>query len=341
MRSLLISVVLTLAACLAGCNQSSPPDAGSDLKLDRAKPPAPPSSEPVTQVQMRNVDFHVDDNIVLRIRNLRGALVRKKDATPPTFDDKQSFILRIDSAVIGMRTDSLTHLLNHYVFAYSKSPLKDLYISIDGNQIKQKGTMRKVVDVSFQMKGDLVATADGKIRLHPTSIKAAGLPVKGLMKLFDLELDELIKAREARGVKIDNNDLIMDPERMIPPPEIRGRVTAVQIRGDEIIQTFGSGSESPEGLKRLSPSHPTAANYMYYQGGTLRFGKLTMANADLQIIDASPRDAFDFSIDNYNGQLVAGYSKNMPDFGLVVFMPDYYRLRRLAPKENHHDIQAQ
>jgi len=72
---------------------------------------------------------------------------------------------------------------------------------------------------------------------------------------------------------------------------------------------------------------------MYFRGGTLRFGKLTMNNADLRIIDASPKDIFDFSLDHYNSQLVAGHSKNTPNFGLVVVMPDYYKLRQASTKQ--------
>ena len=52
---------------------------------------------------MKNVDFHVDQSIVLHIRDLRGQLLRQKKAVPPTFDDKNSFILKIDS----FRTDSI------------------------------------------------------------------------------------------------------------------------------------------------------------------------------------------------------------------------------------------
>ena len=62
---------------------------------------------------------------------------------------------------------------------------------------------------------------------------------------------------------------------------------------------------------------------MRYRGGTLRFGKLTMTNADMDLIDADPRDPFDFSQPEYIKQLVAGYSKNTPSGGLRVFMPDY------------------
>ena len=58
----------------------------------------------------------------------------------------------------------------------------------------------------------------------------------------------------------------------------------------------------------------------------LTFGKLTMKGTELQIVDADSRDPFDFFLDHYNEQLVAGYSKNLPDKGLVVQMPDYDKL---------------
>jgi hypothetical protein len=61
---------------------------------------------------------------------------------------------------------------------------------------------------------------------------------------------------------------------------------------------------------------------MYYRGGTLRFGKLTMADTDLLLVDADQKDPFDFSPERYNDQLVAGYSKNTRAHGLIVYMPD-------------------
>ena len=65
---------------------------------------------------------------------------------------------------------------------------------------------------------------------------------------------------------------------------------------------------------------------MYYRGGVLRFGKLTMNDADMQLIDPDPADPFDFFQDRYNVQLVAGYSKNTPEHALKVYMPDYHRV---------------
>ena len=57
--------------------------------------------------------------------------------------------------------------------------------------------------------------------------------------------------------------------------------------------------------------------------GVLRFGKLTMDDTDLLIQDADRQDWFDFWLDRYNDQLVAGSSRNTRDHGLIVQMPDW------------------
>jgi hypothetical protein len=74
-----------------------------------------------------------------------------------------------------------------------------------------------------------------------------------------------------------------------------------------------------------------AQNYIYHKGGVLRFGKLTMTDADLEIVDQSSLTPFDFSLPDYNRQLVAGHSKNTSTHGLIVFMPDLATLSRPNP----------
>jgi hypothetical protein len=62
---------------------------------------------------------------------------------------------------------------------------------------------------------------------------------------------------------------------------------------------------------------------MLYRGNVLRFGRLTMHDTDLRLIDDDPRDPFEFSPKEYVKQLVAGYSKNEADGKLRVYMPDF------------------
>jgi hypothetical protein len=47
-----------------------------------------------------------------------------------------------------------------------------------------------------------------------------------------------------------------------------------------------------------------------------------MIDTDMRVIDRDKDDPFDFSIVRYMEQLVAGYSRTMPDAGLNVYMPD-------------------
>ena len=61
---------------------------------------------------------------------------------------------------------------------------------------------------------------------------------------------------------------------------------------------------------------------MLYRGGTLRFTKLLMSDAEMLVVDEDPRTPFDFDNLDYRAQLVAGHSRTLPDLGLEVWMPD-------------------
>jgi hypothetical protein len=317
-------LMLRLAAGPVGMNAQEPESAGLPAVLERATHVA---RGPV-EAEMRNVDYHVDRRVVLRIDYLRGSLRPTSDA-PPWFDDPRSFTIAIDTARVDISTSSLTALLNDYVFRYKGSPLKRLEVTVEKGQLKQKGLLHKGLDLPFTILADLSATPDGRLRLHPTSVKVLGISVKGLMRRFGIELDNLVKVQQGRGVEIAGDDFLLAPAGLLPPPTIEGRITAVSVGPNEIRQVFGSsGKDRP---RKLHPSNPAAPNYMYYRGSILRFGKLTMADADLQIVDADSKDAFDFSLAHLNEQLVAGESHNMPDFGLITRMPDYDDLRRRVP----------
>src|SRR3954468_13085304 len=193
-----------------------------------------PESAPV-QVQMRHTDFHVDSSIVLHIDFLRGELRPTSAEHSPYFDDKKSFILAIDSARIAMPPAELGDLLNRYTFAYPGSPLRRLRISVEKGQIKQQGTMR---GISFTILGDLSLMPDGELRLHPSSVKAAGIGVGGLMKFFGLHLEKLVKLKGAHGVRIDKDDFLLSPTDLLPPPLVQGRVGAIEVSDSEIVQVF-------------------------------------------------------------------------------------------------------
>jgi hypothetical protein len=279
---------------------------------------------------MRNVHMVVMPGVILEVRELHGQLQPARRGGVPTFDDPRSFRIAIDRATTAISTASLAALLNGYTFAYPGAPLRGLAIEAKDGKLKQKGTLHKGVDLPFEMEGELSPRPDGRLRVHPTSIKVGGVPAKKLLDALGLELVKVIKVRADRGVSLDGDDLLLDPERLLPPPQINGKVRGVRLEGDRVVlELAGGGKGRPRELK---PSLAEARNFMYFRGGRLRFGKLTMDDTDLQIVDADPADPFLFSLAQYARQLVAGYSKTMPDKGLVTFMPDADRTgRALSP----------
>ncbi len=153
--------------------------------------------------------------------------------------------------------------------------------------------------------------------------------MKGLLDLLGVDLANLINTRKVQGVAVDKDDLILDPQLILPPPHIRGNVTAVRLQGNDIVQIFGTPQASNFAAKETG-------NYMAYRDSDLRFGKLIMDQADLTLLDMDPQDPFDFYLDHYTEQLVAGYTKTTPEFGLRVYTRDYNKLRKPAPASRYH-----
>jgi len=276
------------------------------------------------QAQMHNVMYHFTDNVWVHLINVGGSLVPTTPGHYPIFDDKNSFELHIAAAEITMDPQSLANVMNTHVFSAKDAPLKDISVSIEKGGLKVKGKLHNKGDIGFETEGQLSATSDGKIRLHAEKIRALHLPVKGLMDLFGVDIADLIKSGKVRGVQTEKDDLILDPAEILPPPRLAGKISDIHLDGNNIVLIFGDP-------KNYAWAKVPAQNYMAFRGNRLQFGKLLMTDTDMLLVDPDPRDAFDFYLDRYKDQLIAGYSKTTPTFGLRVYMVDFNKLKRKSP----------
>lgn len=270
-----------------------------------------------TAVTMRNVDFHLGKDVVLHIRRLRGQMRGRNGVVD--FDDISSYDVQVASAEVGLAGEDLSNLLNRHVFAYPGAPLSGLHVQVTRDGLRQTGTLHKGVAIPFDMTSTLSLTPDGRLQLHSVRVSIFGVNGLALMKALGLSLEKMIDLSQAHGITAKGNDLFLDPVALLPPPRIEGRISAVRIDGDELVQTFGSPADS---TISAPPMDPSATNYMLYRGGTLHFTKLRMEDAEMLVVDADPRNPFDFDNPNYRKQLVAGHSRTLPDMGLEVWMPD-------------------
>jgi hypothetical protein len=299
------------------------PHAAAPAQSRESGAPVPASAGSV-EIQMKNVDFRLARDIVLEVGMLRGRLQRTRREVPVTFDDGASFTVEIDSARVAITPASLGSLMNSYVLACDGAPISKVTMTINGDKLMLNGTIHKGLDLPFEMEGSLSTTDDGNIRLHAAKIKAAHVPVKGMLHLLGENLSKLVNQNAGRGMTIQGDDIILTPATLTSPPHFAGKVTNVSIEGNKIVEVFESGRH-PEAL--VPPVR--AAAYIYHRGGVLRFGKLTMNDADLEIVGDKPA-RFDFFLREYQKQLIAGYSKNTAAGGLIAHMVDSSRFSPAA-----------
>ena len=278
-------------------------------------PASPPPN--LVAVTMRNVMYHLTPRIAVHIYALSGSLRPTGQNPFPIFDDARSFVLHIDAADMALTTQAMSNILNDHVFASRDAPLKGISITTSGNTLKIRGKLHSKGDIPFEEEGALSLTPEGEIRIHSNKVRAAHVPVKGLMDLLGVNISDMISTSKVHGVRTDKDDLLINPGEILPLPKIEGRLTSIELRGNTIAEHFGG---------RVPTLHP--GNYMIYRGGRLRFGKLTMDDTDMVLLDLDPQDPFDFYLSHYKEQLVAGYTKTTPAFGLRVFMRDYNKLHK-------------
>ena len=281
-RSCMIAI-LFLAACgtreppKAEAAVSQPPSkaAASGVSAKTAVPEASPTS-----LRIHNVILD-EHPIRLRVKWLRGTIHATRPGTAPSLDDPGSFGLNIEAA---------------------------------GKQIRMTGTIHKGLPVPFEMISDVDASSDGRVHFHIARIHVLKIPVTGLLKTFHVDTADIIDTKGVKGIEVKGDDVFIDPEQVLPEPRKSGKLTDVHLRGNEIIEIYGSGHEEAVDTKQWR-------NFLWFQHGTLSFGRLTMAGVDLMLIDTSPEKWFTFGLATYQKQLVRGYMRMTEEGGLRVFLP--------------------
>src|ERR1051326_8040488 len=103
---------------------------------------------------------------------------------------------------------ALSSALNDYAFAAKDAPIKGVRVSIDRDKIRIHGRLHSKGDVPFESEGSLSVTPDGNIRVHTEKVKAAHLPVKGLMDLLGETIAKLIDRSEEHTSELQSHSFI-------------------------------------------------------------------------------------------------------------------------------------
>jgi hypothetical protein len=280
-----------------------------------------------TRIYAHNLMLRKGPDFRIYVRWLSGEMRRTKKNVNPSFDEPESFVLEVQRGIIHANIGDISHYLN--TGAVAGSPLTNISFVGNGSQISLHGTIHKLhIPLPVGLDGTLSPASDGRIHLHVDRLSVLKLPVKGLLGGFHVSIADLMGKTSIPGIEASENDLYFDTQKLLPAPHIHGTLTLVHVMNPDIEVMYGDAQDD---AARTEQWH----NFLALKGGTLDFGKLTMHNVDLIMIDASKDAWFDLDLVNYQAQLVNGYTRMTPEAGLEIFMPD---LDELPPQHAPQSI---
>jgi hypothetical protein len=244
---------------------------------------------------------------------IRGEMLRTNPRVVPSLDASESFIFNIQKGVIHANIEDITVYLN--AVSAPDAPLKQITVQPDGEQLKVHGVVKKIVPFPVEIIGALSPLSNGDVRFHITKISLLKIPVKGLLSALHIQVSDIVNTTHTPGIQISDNDIIFDTSRLLPPPHIRGQITSIHIDPPDIEVVYGNARNDEV---KLAQWH----NFLRLSGGTINFGKLTMHQADLTMIDVNDTPWFGLDLANYQAQLTKGYARITPASGVEAYMPD-------------------
>ncbi|MFL6452349.1 MAG: hypothetical protein ACJ746_32480 [Bryobacteraceae bacterium] len=308
----------------SGASKSSASVASGQPKAAQTEARARTSDLSPTNVYAHNLMLRKGPDFRIYVRWLRGQMARSHKNVNPTFDDPDSFSLYIKTGVIRANIGDIGNYLNS---GLDDAPLKNIQLSGDGDQVKLKGTVHKLVPLPIEMTGTLSTFGENGIQIHVNKLSVLKVPLKGMLGAFHVTLSDLFKVKNVPGLEVTENDIRFDTHDLLPPPHISGHLTRVHVVNPDLEEIYGDAKEDVERTEEWR-------NFLRLSGGSIDFGKLTMHNVDLIMIDISKDSWFDLDLANYQEQLVNGYTRMTPQAGLQIFMPDLRDIKNPKKSQN-------
>jgi len=278
---------------------------------ERAGPPPSHPDRSDTRIHAHNLLLRKGSDFHVYVRWLDGRLVRTRRDLNPSFDRPDSFDLDIQTGVIRVNIGDLGEYINSSV---ANSPLNNVTLLADGQNLKLTGVVHKLVPLPVQVIASVSVAPDDRVRVHIIRIDILKVRMKAILGLLHVSTADLVK-NDIDGVEIEGDDLLLDTHKLLPAPHIRGRLTHVSVESPDIQAVYGDAAEKIERVELWR-------NFFSLEGGTIDFASLSMHPVKIIMIDISSNPWFDLDLVNYRDQFSSGYTRITEDAGLQIFIPD-------------------
>jgi hypothetical protein len=198
---------------------------------------------PVTHIAVENGDYSPQAGVRFVLQDFAANQVARGKASPLCFmrmTDIQHGEVFIDTQSLSREFQSKS--------SQSGSPVHDLKLEINENGVALKGTLKKLIPISFTMEGPV--TTDGRVLIfHASKIKADGIPIKGLLGMLGKHLESMLKSESIGGVTAKGDTIIFEPEKIA---HVRGRIASAEVTPQGLSVKFAA--QEPRQAAALKPA---------------------------------------------------------------------------------------
>ncbi len=320
-----------LAASVASCSgPTTPAEAAGTMGADTVARRAPdtaaaPEAAPI--LTMRNVQFRFTKDLAVGIDRIQAAMRPVAPADVVSFDDPASFELDVSGASVRLTLAQVQVLMNERIFAYPNANVRNLTLEANGKSLVIHGTLTKGATIPFTMEGEPSVREGRWLAVDAKEVKIGPVGVTGLLAALHISLSAMINVPANGQLRVQGNTILIDVLSVLPPPRIKATIASLDCCAMGMgLQLGSAAAASDSALRAIVPSAMASPNFLAIRHGRIRFGKLTMVDSDLDLVDADARDPFDFYLRDYQCQLAAGVAHATLQFGWRVRMPDFDKL---------------
>jgi hypothetical protein len=207
--------IVSVLACLAVA-------AAEPIKCPRA----------VSRLDVIKGEYYSEPGIVFRLENFSARMVPVSNRMPLCL----AKITDISQGHVLVTAETLTNLFTSKASPNSK--VQDLKINFEEDRVIIRGKLKKLIPLPFEIKGPVVPRGE-KLTLVAEKIKAAGLPVKGLLRLVGAHLSSIMKSGTMPGIMVQGNSIIFAPRELA---HVRGRFQSVRVSNTGMRVSFGAAT---------------------------------------------------------------------------------------------------
>jgi uncharacterized membrane protein YeaQ/YmgE (transglycosylase-associated protein family) len=220
--------------------------AGCAAKADTLRCPAK-----VTTMEMGKGQYSPMPGAVFELQNFSAAMTSRGNTSPLCYNRTTN----ISHGQVFISSSSLTHLFEQKI-EQSESKIKDVKVEIKDNLAHLTGTMKKGVDVHFEISGP-VSTDGTVLILKAKKISADGIPMKMLLGMVGEHLGNLLGSESVEGVKAQGDTLIFVPALI---SHVTGKITKLELTNAGLKLDFEGAPAKKQVVAGVSKVAKTAGS---------------------------------------------------------------------------------